>query len=82
MGKKVTLAALPFFIAELFKKAYGASAPTDVNGVLLDWISLRYLARWVKFRQMRRHSLLTNHFLPKLYLILQVYLLKLNKSRS
>ncbi|GEM_PF-3329278 len=45
MGKKVTLAALPFFIAELFKKAYGASAPTDVNGVLLEWISIRYLAR-------------------------------------
>jgi len=33
-GKKVTLAALPFLISDLFKKAYGATAPTDVNGVL------------------------------------------------
>ena len=33
MSKKVSLAALPFFIGELFKKAYGATAPTDVNGV-------------------------------------------------
>ncbi|MGJ1436025.1 ferritin-like domain-containing protein [Sphingobacterium multivorum] len=43
MSKKVTLAALPFFVSELFKKAYGATAPTDVNGVLNYALTLEYL---------------------------------------
>ncbi|MCW8313409.1 ferritin-like domain-containing protein [Sphingobacterium sp. InxBP1] len=43
MGKKVTLAALPFFIGQLFKKAYGATVPTDVNGVLNYALTLEYL---------------------------------------
>ena len=42
-GKKVTLAALPFLISDLFKKAYGATAPTDVNGVLNYALTLEYL---------------------------------------
>ena len=43
MGKKLTMAALPFFVSELFKKAYGATAPTDVNGVLNYALTLEYL---------------------------------------
>ncbi|WP_400261502.1 ferritin-like domain-containing protein [Sphingobacterium sp. SG20118] len=42
-GKKVTLASLPFFINNLFTKAYGATAPTDVNGVLNYALTLEYL---------------------------------------
>ena len=41
-GKKVSLAAAPFFISALFKKAYGAT-PTDVNGVLNYALTLEYL---------------------------------------
>ena len=43
MGKKLTMAALPFFVSELFKKAYGTTAPTDVNGVLNYALTLEYL---------------------------------------
>ncbi|GEM64531.1 hypothetical protein SF1_25130 [Sphingobacterium faecium NBRC 15299] len=42
-GKKITLASLPFLISDLFKKAYGATAPTDVNGVLNYALTLEYL---------------------------------------
>lgn len=42
-GKKVTLAAMPFVISDLFKKAYSQSAPTDVNGVLNYALTLEYL---------------------------------------
>lgn len=42
-GKKVTLASLPFFLNTLFTKAYGATAPTDVNGVLNYALTLEYL---------------------------------------
>ncbi|GGH12974.1 ferritin-like domain-containing protein [Sphingobacterium alkalisoli] len=41
-GKKVTLAAMPFMISDLFKKAYGQT-PTDVNGVLNYALTLEYL---------------------------------------
>ena len=43
MTGKITLAALPFFVSELFKKAYGATALTDVNGVLNYALTLEYL---------------------------------------
>ncbi|WP_343561353.1 ferritin-like domain-containing protein [Sphingobacterium sp.] len=43
IGKKITVTTLPFFISELFKKAYGATAPTDVNGVLNYALTLEYL---------------------------------------
>ncbi|RKE55397.1 ferritin-like domain-containing protein [Sphingobacterium detergens] len=43
VSKKITMAALPFFVSELFKKAYGATAPTDVNGVLNYALTLEYL---------------------------------------
>lgn len=41
-GKKVTLAAMPFVMSDLFKKAYGQT-PTDVNGVLNYALTLEYL---------------------------------------
>jgi len=41
-GKKVTIAAMPFVLGDLFKKAYG-QAPTDVNGVLNYALTLEYL---------------------------------------
>ena len=41
-GKKVTLAAMPFVLSELLKKAYG-QVPTDVNGVLNYALTLEYL---------------------------------------
>ena len=41
-GKKVTLAAMPFMLSDLFKKAYGQT-PTDVNGVLNYALTLEYL---------------------------------------
>lgn len=43
ISKKITFATLPFFVSELFKKAYGATAPTDVNGVLNYALTLEYL---------------------------------------
>lgn len=42
-GTKVTVAALPLMMSSLFKKAYGQSAPTDVNGVLNYALTLEYL---------------------------------------
>lgn len=41
-GKKVTIAAMPFVLGDLFKKAYGQT-PTDVNGVLNYALTLEYL---------------------------------------
>lgn len=41
-GKKVSLAAMPFVLSDLFKKAYGQT-PTDVNGVLNYALTLEYL---------------------------------------
>lgn len=41
-GKKVTLAAMPLVMSDLFKKAYGQT-PTDVNGVLNYALTLEYL---------------------------------------
>ncbi len=43
IGQKVSLAALPFALSALFNKAYGQSAPTDVNGVLNYALTLEYL---------------------------------------
>jgi hypothetical protein len=42
-GSKVALAALPFAFATIFKKAYGATAPTAVNTVLNFALQLEYL---------------------------------------
>ena len=42
-GAKATIAALPFFVSSLFKKAYGQSAPMDVTGVLNYALTLEYL---------------------------------------
>jgi len=42
-GKKVSLAAMPLVLSSLFKKAYGQTAPTDVNGVLNYALTLEYL---------------------------------------
>lgn len=41
-GKKVSLAAVPFVLSDLFKRAYGQT-PTDVNGVLNYALTLEYL---------------------------------------
>ncbi|WDF70027.1 ferritin-like domain-containing protein [Sphingobacterium oryzagri] len=41
-GKKVSVAAMPFVIGDLFKRAYGQT-PTDVNGVLNYALTLEYL---------------------------------------
>ncbi len=41
-GKKVSIAALPFVMSDLFKQAYGQT-PTDVNGVLNYALTLEYL---------------------------------------
>ncbi|GHE23339.1 ferritin-like domain-containing protein [Sphingobacterium griseoflavum] len=41
-GKKVSLAAMPFVLSDLFKRAYGQT-PTDVNGVLNYALTLEYL---------------------------------------
>jgi len=41
-GKKVTIAAMPFVLSDLFKRAYGQT-PTDVNGVLNYALTLEYL---------------------------------------
>lgn len=41
-GKKVSIAAMPFVLSDLFKRAYG-QAPTDVNGVLNYALTLEYL---------------------------------------
>ncbi|WP_270087660.1 ferritin-like domain-containing protein [Sphingobacterium sp. SYP-B4668] len=41
-GKKVTIAAMPFVLGDLFKKAYGQT-PTDVNSVLNYALTLEYL---------------------------------------
>lgn len=41
-GKKVTIAAMPFVLNDLFKRAYGQT-PTDVNGVLNYALTLEYL---------------------------------------
>ncbi|PVH24383.1 ferritin-like domain-containing protein [Sphingobacterium corticibacter] len=43
LGQKVSLAALPLAVTALFNKAYGQSAPTDVNGVLNYALTLEYL---------------------------------------
>lgn len=43
LGQKVSLAALPLALSALFNKAYGQSAPTDVNGVLNYALTLEYL---------------------------------------
>jgi len=42
-GSKVAIAALPFAFATLFKKAYGATATTDVNSVLNFALTAEYL---------------------------------------
>ncbi|SJN19730.1 ferritin-like domain-containing protein [Sphingobacterium sp. JB170] len=41
-GKKVSIAAMPFVLSDLFKQAYGQT-PTDVNGVLNYALTLEYL---------------------------------------
>ena len=41
-GKKVTIAAMPFVLSDLFKRAYGQT-PNDVNGVLNYALTLEYL---------------------------------------
>lgn len=41
-GKKVSIAAMPFVMSDLFKQAYGQT-PTDVNGVLNYALTLEYL---------------------------------------
>ncbi len=41
-GSKVAVAALPFALSTLFKKAYGAASPTEVNGVLNFALKLEY----------------------------------------
>ncbi|WP_164122925.1 MULTISPECIES: ferritin-like domain-containing protein [Sphingobacterium] len=41
-GKKVGIAAMPFVLNDLFKRAYGQT-PTDVNGVLNYALTLEYL---------------------------------------
>ena len=41
-GKKVSLAAMPFVLSDLFSRAYGQT-PTDVNGVLNYALTLEYL---------------------------------------
>ena len=43
LGQKVSLATLPLAVTALFNKAYGQSAPTDVNGVLNYALTLEYL---------------------------------------
>jgi len=42
-GKKVALSALPLAIGTLFQKAYGQTAPTDVNTILNFALTLEYL---------------------------------------
>lgn len=42
-GKKLAVGALPFALSSLFTKAYGQTAPTDVNGVLNFALTLEYL---------------------------------------
>ena len=41
-GKKVSIAAMPFVLSDLFKRAYGQT-PTDVNGVMNYALTLEYL---------------------------------------
>ena len=42
-GKKIALGALPLALGSLFTKAYGQTAPSDVNGVLNFALTLEYL---------------------------------------
>ena len=42
-GSRIALAALPFAVATVFKKAYGATAPVAVNDVLNFALQLEYL---------------------------------------
>ncbi|RZF62503.1 ferritin-like domain-containing protein [Sphingobacterium corticibacterium] len=42
-GKKVGIAAIPFVLSDLLKKAYGQTAPKDVTGVLNYALTLEYL---------------------------------------
>lgn len=42
-GAKVAASAVPFLFSSLFKKAYGQTQPTDVNGILNFALTLEYL---------------------------------------
>jgi hypothetical protein len=42
-GSKVAVAALPFAVSEIFKKAYSAASTTDIVGVLNFALTLEYL---------------------------------------
>jgi hypothetical protein len=42
-GSKVALAAMPFALGTMFKKAYGAASTTDILGVLNYALTLEYL---------------------------------------